>query len=146
MRIVFLYGLIAVFLIACLAGCKGEAGDESAAVVRVLPSYGEAPSLAARVAAGDLPPVEERLPGNPLVVTPVERLGRYGGMWRMVMVGTTETPDEPLLVRTLGYENLVRWDPQWQRVIPNLAQSFEVNDAATVFTLHSRYIDNCQYP
>ena len=30
--------------------------------------YQEAPQLAARVAAGELPPVEERLPEEPLVV------------------------------------------------------------------------------
>ena len=33
--------------------------------------YHEAPSLAARVEAGDLPPVEERLPVNPVVIRPV---------------------------------------------------------------------------
>ena len=32
--------------------------------------YGEAPMLAALVEAGELPPVEERLPAEPLVITP----------------------------------------------------------------------------
>ena len=33
-------------------------------------SFVEAPMLAARVADGSLPPVEERLPDNPLVMEP----------------------------------------------------------------------------
>ena len=37
------------------------------------PHAGEAPELAAQVAAGTLPPLEERLPANPLVVPVVER-------------------------------------------------------------------------
>ena len=41
--------------------------------------------LAARVASGDLPPVEDRLPDDPLVITPVERVGTYGGTWRQGM-------------------------------------------------------------
>ena len=44
-------------------------------------TYSEAPMLAELVASGDLPPVEERLPENPLVVEPVERVGVYGGTW-----------------------------------------------------------------
>lgn len=35
----------------------------------------EAPSLAARMKDGTLPPLEERLPENPLVVKPQERPG-----------------------------------------------------------------------
>ncbi len=51
-------------------------------------AYTESPMLAARVAAGELPPVEERLPDVPFVVGPgvlisEEHLewqpGRYGG-------------------------------------------------------------------
>jgi len=37
--------------------------------------YQEAPMLAARVAQGDLPPVDERLPEDPAVVEPVECIG-----------------------------------------------------------------------
>ena len=40
--------------------------------------YQEAPMLAEMVAAGELPPVEERLPASPLVLDMAE-IGRYGG-------------------------------------------------------------------
>src|SRR5688572_18982301 len=42
----------------------------------------EAPMLAEMVAAGELPPLEERLPAEPLVVEPIESIGEYGGTWR----------------------------------------------------------------
>ena len=44
--------------------------------------YQEAPQLAELVQAGKLPPVEERLPEEPLIVKPVEGIGKYGGTWR----------------------------------------------------------------
>ena len=34
-------------------------------------SFGEAPMLADRVSRGELPPVSERLPENPLVIVPM---------------------------------------------------------------------------
>ena len=43
-------------------------------------AYGEAPMLADKVAAGELPPVEERLPEEPLVLE-AETIGVYGGNW-----------------------------------------------------------------
>lgn len=52
--------------------------------------YKEAPILRVKVAAGELPPVEERLPEEPLVVEPVEKIGQYGGTWRMVHLGTSD--------------------------------------------------------
>lgn len=39
----------------------------------------EVPWLAERVAAGDLPPLHERLPDNPLVVDDGRAAGDYGG-------------------------------------------------------------------
>ena len=44
--------------------------------------FNEAPMLAEMVAAGDLPPVAERLPDNPLVVVPWNEVGEYGGAIR----------------------------------------------------------------
>ena len=47
----------------------------------------EAPALAEMVAAGDLPPLDERLPVTPLVVEPVDSIGQYGGTWRAGLRG-----------------------------------------------------------
>ena len=98
------------------------------------PLYTEAPDLAEKVAAGQLPPVEERLPANPLVVESAE-VGKYGGVWRMGMRGGT---DDPSFYRILGYETLVRWSPSWDTIIPSLAESWEVSADATEYTFALR--------
>jgi len=41
--------------------------------------FKEAPMLADLVKQGKLPPVDQRLPANPRVVTPLEEVGQYGG-------------------------------------------------------------------
>ncbi|HEX2623403.1 MAG TPA: ABC transporter substrate-binding protein, partial [Phototrophicaceae bacterium] len=97
-------------------------------------TYQEAPTLAEKVAAGELPPVAERLPAEPRVVEPLE-IGQYGGTWHM---GTRGGGDEVIYLRTVGYHMLVRWNTDWTGVVPDVAKSFEVNDEGTVFTFHLR--------
>ena len=46
--------------------------------------------------------------------------------------------DRGLIYRTIGYEHLLRWDPVWTRLVPNVAQSYSVNDDATEFTFRLR--------
>ena len=41
--------------------------------------YNEAPTLKELVTQGKLPSIEERLPNNPLVLKPLEKIGKYGG-------------------------------------------------------------------
>lgn len=94
-------------------------------------TYSQAPMLDGM----DLPPVEERLPLEPLVVEPVERIGVYGGTWHMGLRGGN---DGALLTRTLGNEGLVRWTPDWTGVIPNVAKSYEVNEDGTEYTFYLR--------
>jgi len=96
-------------------------------------TFQEAPELAEQVQAGELPPIAERLPQAPMVVEPVEQVGSYGGEWRWGLVGA-ETP----FVRIMAYENLVRWNPEWTEVIPNVAESFEASEDATTYTFRLR--------
>jgi peptide/nickel transport system substrate-binding protein len=52
------------------------------------PKYSESPMLAERVAAGELPPVDERLPENPRVMElPWTTVGTYGGQLRVPFGG-----------------------------------------------------------
>ncbi|MEL7339926.1 MAG: ABC transporter substrate-binding protein, partial [Bacteroidota bacterium] len=97
--------------------------------------YGEAPLLSEQVVAGELPIADERLPSNPLVVQPEEEIGTYGGTWYF---GMLRQGDVGTFNRVMAYEGLLRWDPQWTRIIPNVAQSFEPNDDATIFTFTLR--------
>src|SRR5690606_29939067 len=98
-------------------------------------SFGQAPGLAEKVASGELPPAEERLPTSPMVVDVVERIGEYGGTWRTGLLGGQ---DGAWQVRTLGYENLLRWTPEWDGWIPNVAKSYEVSEDSREFTFHLR--------
>lgn len=49
------------------------------AAVASAQAYNESPTLAAQVAAGELPPIEERLPLEPVVIEPTDEIGIYGG-------------------------------------------------------------------
>ncbi|HWU17643.1 MAG TPA: ABC transporter substrate-binding protein [Devosia sp.] len=95
----------------------------------------ESAFLQAEVDAGTLPPVAERLPVNPLVVTPLERPGQQGGDWRHALVGGGSLS---MLVRYQGYEPLVRFDPEWSGVVENVAESYSVNADATEYTITLR--------
>jgi peptide/nickel transport system substrate-binding protein len=98
-------------------------------------AYQEAPSLAELVAAGSLPPVNERLPQNPLVVEPVERVGTYGGNLRSALLGGANTG---MLGRIVGYEHLARWAPDWSEVVPSVASAYEVSADSRSYTISLR--------
>ena len=55
-------------------------------------AYGEAPMLAEMVEAGTLPPVDERLPLEPLVIEPFNEIGQYGGTWHRFDTSSRRLP------------------------------------------------------
>jgi peptide/nickel transport system substrate-binding protein len=95
----------------------------------------QSPVLDALVESGELPPVAERLPSNPLVVEPVESVGTYGGTWRSALRGGL---DNAWIARTVAYDGLVRYDREWKQIIPNLAESWEVSADAKTYTFKLR--------
>jgi peptide/nickel transport system substrate-binding protein len=98
-----------------------------------LPSeFNEAPMLAALVEAGKLPPVEERLPAEPLVVQPVDSVGEYGGTWRRAFRGINDFH----AWGRINYEPMLRWprDPT-DPVQPGLAKSWQWSDGGRTLTL-----------
>lgn len=97
-------------------------------------SYKEAPMLAAMVASGDLPPLEERLPENPLVIRPAGGIGKYGGTWYRAFTGPADgqNMERPMKDHLLFF-NTGMTDPQ-----PNIAESWTVNDDSTEFTFTLR--------
>ncbi|MCD6318271.1 ABC transporter substrate-binding protein [Candidatus Aerophobetes bacterium] len=97
--------------------------------------YKEAPMLRVKVAAGELPPVEERLPKNPVVVTPVEEIGQYGGTWHKVYAGSAPWMG---LDSRFGYEPLVRFDRDGKTIVPNIAEKWEIKDGGKTFIFHLR--------
>lgn len=95
--------------------------------------YKEAPMIRTKVAAGELPPVEERLPMEPEVIEPVEEIGQYGGTWSLLGGG-----DVGGLLFLYCNEGLVRWDRKGKNIIPNIAKSWEISEGAKTFTFHLR--------
>ena len=55
---------------------------------KALPKYNEPDFVTGFVKAGKLPPVAERLPPEPLVITPVASVGTYGGTIRVMHSST----------------------------------------------------------
>jgi peptide/nickel transport system substrate-binding protein len=93
----------------------------------------EAPQLAALVKDGKLPPLSQRLPPKPMVVTPHEKIGSYGGSLRRGLRGSS---DHNGILRMVGNQGLVRWNMEFTEVLPNLAERWDVNADATQFTFH----------
>ncbi|QPC83367.1 ABC transporter substrate-binding protein [Phototrophicus methaneseepsis] len=104
------------------------------AVVAQDMTYNEAPSLAEKVAAGELPPVAERLPESPIVIEPVEQTGEYGGTWHML----DENNNLGFTLMTTGVEGFLKWNRDASGFRPNVLESYEWNDDATVLTAHFR--------
>ena len=98
------------------------------------PGLAEVPSLQPLVDAGTLPPMEERLPDEPFVITPVESVGTYGGDLNLAL----KRGDGTHLLRLVGYEGLFSWDLAWKEMLPNLATGYEVNADATEYTITLR--------
>ena len=96
--------------------------------------YNEAPALAALVAAGELPPVDERLPAEPLVIEPVEEIGQYGGTWRLV----DNNDSNGWTQMTINVEGFLKWNRDVNGFRPNIVTSWEWNDEATELTVNFR--------
>lgn len=97
--------------------------------------YNEAPTLRTMVAAGELPPIEERLPEaeDIYVVVPAEKIGRYGGIIHTAGAGP-ECDDEMVL----SSPNLVKCTADGSEFIPHLAKRVESSEDQTVWTIHLR--------
>src|SRR5580704_5559207 len=69
--------------------------------------FHEAPMLAELVKAGKLPPVKDRLPAEPLVIKPLNEIGKYGGTWRRGFTGTGDVENGN---RINASDKLLFWD------------------------------------
>ena len=97
-------------------------------------SANQAPQWQEMVIAGELPPLEERLPVKPRVLEPLDTIGEYGGTMRHPLLGSWSSR----LYSFMGNENLVIWTPNWDGLVPNVAENWDVNDDSTEFTFFLR--------
>jgi peptide/nickel transport system substrate-binding protein len=158
LRYTALAGLLSLVVAACTTGDAGgtttvaegsttaTSGDGSPDTTHAVEGYTEAPSLAALVESGDLPPIEERLPVEPYVVRSGAlvgtdqldlEIGTYGGTLELGQEGTAGDPviyvalTEPLLWAPSGF-NLE------EGLEGNVLADWETNEDNTVFTFHMR--------
>jgi peptide/nickel transport system substrate-binding protein len=111
-----------------------EAPVEPAEPPAPVSMYNEAPMLQDMVTAGELPPVEERLPENPLVIQVTDSIGEYGGIWRRGFIGPSDYNNYVRVV----YDGLVRFSPDGSKVEPRLIESWESTPDFTTWTIHMR--------
>jgi len=96
--------------------------------------FAESPQLAELVKQGKLPPLEQRIPKNPLVVTPYEEIGQYGGTWRRTWSGLSDSAGPYKLCS----EHLVMFNKNGTRILPNVAESWKVSRDAKTYTFKLR--------
>ena len=84
---------------------------------------------------GDLPPLAERIPSEPLVMVPYDSVGKYGGELDVLSNATEAGTSDFLSVR---HVNLVRYSDDLQTIVPNVAKSWEWNDDFTQLTFKLR--------
>ncbi|MEZ5848342.1 MAG: ABC transporter substrate-binding protein [Geminicoccaceae bacterium] len=84
---------------------------------------------------GDLPPLAERLPEEPLVVMPYNEVGTYGGVLQGLSKATEAGTSDLLSVR---HVNLLRYSDDLQTIVPNVARGWTWNDDFTEVTLTLR--------
>ena len=93
--------------------------------------YHEAPALAEQVKAAKLPPVEQRLPEQPLVVPVVEKIGEYGGVWRRAFLGPADANNYVRVV----YDGLFRFTPDGAEIEPKIAAGAKSSADFKVWTI-----------
>jgi peptide/nickel transport system substrate-binding protein len=113
----------------CLVG-RAAADDPAMPTTFVDP-----PVLAERVAKGELPPAQERLPKVPALAAmawPGQSIGKHGGQITLVMASAKDTR----LMVVYSYARLVAYDPNFE-LTPDILESYDVEDGR-VFTFHLR--------
>ncbi len=155
MRMVkFRFGLLALALVVLLLGACGapatpaEAPMEEAVEAEEPMSeakFHQSPSLDALVASGDLPPVEERLPINPLVVVagvisqvddlPDLEIGEYGGVMRFGHGNPGWNPDVFIM---LNENVLAAPGISVDGIYGNMVEGYTANADNTVFEFQLR--------
>jgi len=97
--------------------------------------FQEAPMLAARVKAGKLPPVESRIPAEPMVWQPLNEIGQYGGTWRRAFTGPGDVENAN---RINASDKCFFWSADGSKIVPSVAKAYELSDDGKSYTMHLR--------
>ena len=91
--------------------------------------------LAEQVRSGKLPPVEQRLPAEPMVIKPLRSIGAYGGTWRRGFLGPGDGENGN---RLRAADKPLFFDLAGTGLAPNLAKGFEISPDGRRTTLFLR--------
>lgn len=135
--------LILLSVTICLLGITpalaqkswGTLQDYEKATGASIAKFNEAPMLRTKVAAGELPAVEERLPEEPVVIEPVEEIGQYGGTVNVFSIAPGHPGDGGYVS---GQEPILRIDSDLQTIVPNVARKWELSEDGKTLTLYLR--------
>jgi peptide/nickel transport system substrate-binding protein len=95
--------------------------------------FKEAPMLADLVKAGKLPPLDQRLPKNPLVMTGLEGVGKHGGTWRRAFQGVSDINGPSKVV-----DRAWAWFDKSLNLQPRMLESWSVSADGKVWTIKMR--------
>ena len=114
--------------------------DFTAQTGRTLPPFSEAPMLAAKVGAGELPPVARRVPEEPLVIAPAYEIGTYGGtMRRIAKENYRYHKYHRIFEMPVNYSSSMFEDiPADQIIEPNISKSWTISADARIYTFSLR--------
>ena len=91
--------------------------------------------LAPLVESGQLPPLAERLPDEPVVMRGVDGPGRYGGT---LLRAATSPGDVGVISWRLSYAAPVRWSPGGEPIVPHVAKSLTTDNGGRTWTFTLR--------
>jgi len=110
--------------------------EYEAATGKTIDRFGESPMLADLVKNGKLPPVEQRLPKDVMVIRPREFIGVYSnpilllGYYEGASIFTEFTEDST--------QGLLTTDPKYSRFYPNIAKGWKLADDGKSLTFYLR--------
>ncbi len=107
----------------------------SSGVWAIPETFQESPTFAEMVAAGELPPVEERLPKDVYVVEPAEEIGRYGGVVRTTSTVPTAAGGDTLLSI---FPSPIKPNADLSDIVPHVAKDLVPSEDTATWTLHFR--------
>ncbi len=97
--------------------------------------FNEAPMLAELVEAGVLPPVEERLPEEPLVIKPIEGIGQYGGILHSASLGPRQFWG---LAHGTVEMYMFQVDNTASKIVPDIARAYDLSEDKKTLTIYLR--------
>ena len=107
-------------------------GDFELITGRKIEIRGQSPNLQSEVKAGRLPALTQRVPEEPLVIHPVDEIGRYGGVLTQPHWGIDDW------LRDMLREFPLMYSSDMNRIVPNIFKGWEISANARVHTFHIR--------